>query len=137
MRVVSKPRPLILIAAASLAVGVVMLVPGPRVDAAPPLCDGKAATIVGTSGDDELTGTGGDDVIVGLGGDDRIVGGAGNDTLCGFNGDDTLIGGEGDDVIFGGGGSDWIAHGIAPTAVKVNLAAGTVVGWGSRHTPVN
>ena len=109
----------------------VMLVPGPRVDAAPPLCDGKPATIVGTTGNDVLTGTDGDDVIVGLGGDDRLIGGAGSDTLCGFNGDDTLIGGEGDDVIFGGNGSDWVAHGMAPAAVEVDLAAGTVTGWGS------
>ena len=131
MRVVSRPKPLTLIAAVSLAVGAVMFVPRPLLHAAPPMCDGRPATIVGTTGDDELTGTGGDDVIVGLGGDDRLLGGAGNDALCGFNGDDTLIGGEGDDVIFGGNGSDWIAHGMAPTAVDVDLAAGTATGWGS------
>jgi Ca2+-binding RTX toxin-like protein len=37
-------------------------------------CDGKAATMVGTPGDDLLVGTSGVDVIVGLGGDDTITG---------------------------------------------------------------
>jgi hypothetical protein len=37
-------------------------------EAAPPLCSGATATIVGTEGDDVLTGTPGPDVIAGLGG---------------------------------------------------------------------
>jgi hypothetical protein len=75
-----------------LLVGVVMI-PSAAVDAAPPMCDGKPATIVGTTGDDVLRGTDGDDVIVGRGGSDRLVGRGGNDALCGGNGDDVLVGG--------------------------------------------
>ncbi len=69
-------------------------------------CDGRTATIVGTSGNDHLHGTPGDDVIVGLGGDDRIRGGGGDDVLCGGGGDDRLIGGRGDDTLLGQAGSD-------------------------------
>ncbi len=50
--------------------------------AAVPTCFGRAATIVGTDGDDVLTGTEGDDVIVGLGGTDTIIPRAGDDRVC-------------------------------------------------------
>ena len=69
-------------------------------------CDGMAATIVGTSGDDVLTGTNGYDVIVGLGGNDRIDGRNHPDVICAGNGNDTVIGGGGDDRIYGGEGND-------------------------------
>jgi RTX calcium-binding nonapeptide repeat (4 copies) len=45
-----------------------------RLQAAPPTCDGRVATIVGTEGNDTINGTAGRDVIVGLGGDDTIYG---------------------------------------------------------------
>ncbi len=67
-------------------------------------CRGRAATIIGTSGDDRIDGTRGDDVIVGLGGDDKIHGAAGNDVICGGSGDDKLNGQGGDDVVDGGSG---------------------------------
>jgi RTX calcium-binding nonapeptide repeat (4 copies) len=103
-----------------------------------PTCQGKAATIVGTWGDDELTGTYREDVIVGLGGADvirardggdtvcggggndtvyadwgadRVVGNTGNDTLNGYYGDDTLDGGAGLDSLNGGGGTDICVRG--------------------------
>ena len=96
-----------------------------------PSCEGKAATIVGTSGDDTLIGTNGDDVIVGLEGNDQIEGGAGHDILCGSQGDDTLIGGTGNDTLRGGYGSDWASYGKAPGAVIVDLVAKTVTGHGT------
>jgi Ca2+-binding RTX toxin-like protein len=81
-----------------------------------PTCDESRATIMGTSGDDQIVGTPGPDVIVGLGGDDVITGAAGSDTICGDgggddrvtvdDGDDTLTGGDGDDVLIGQGGND-------------------------------
>ena len=91
-------------------------------------CDGKAATIVGTPGDDVVRGTDGDDVIVALGGDDRVIAGSGNDTICGNEGDDTLVGGLGFDVILGGYGSDTVGYGNAGARVRVDLAAGTASG---------
>jgi Ca2+-binding RTX toxin-like protein len=78
-----------------------------------PTCDGKAATIVGTDGDDELNGTPGDDVIVGLGGSDTINGLAGNDTICAGDGDDVVYGDRGEDVVYGGPGNDELRGGLA------------------------
>ncbi len=66
------------------------------------LCDGRAATIVGTAGDDVLQGTAAADVIAGLGGNDQIRGGAGDDVICGGDGADTLRGEAGDDVLLAG-----------------------------------
>ncbi len=76
--------------------------------AAPPkaMCDGLEATIVGTTGNDDLSGTSGFDVIAGLGGHDIIAGGGGDDVICGGAGNDLLLGGPGLDRIFGGGGND-------------------------------
>jgi Ca2+-binding RTX toxin-like protein len=56
--------------------------------AAAPTCRGFAATIVGTSGSDEINGTNGRDVIVGLGGHDEIDGRGGNDVICAGAGND-------------------------------------------------
>ncbi|MBT0995757.1 S8 family serine peptidase [Cellulomonas sp. DKR-3] len=74
----------------------------------PPTCQGVAATMVGTPGNDTLTGTAGNDVIVAGAGDDVIRGLAGNDRICGDAGADSILGGEGDDVVFGGSGADTI-----------------------------
>jgi Ca2+-binding RTX toxin-like protein len=65
-------------------------------------CAGVPATIVGTTGDDELAGTAGDDVIVALDGNDTIDAGAGNDLVCADAGADWLTGGAGDDRLYGG-----------------------------------
>ena len=54
-----------------------------RPEQAETTCFGEPATIVGTSGDDNLTGTANNDVIVGLAGDDFIDGLDGDDKLCG------------------------------------------------------
>jgi hypothetical protein len=79
------------------------------------MCNGLAATIIGTAGDDTLVGTAGADVIVGLAGNDILSGGDGADSICGGDGgddisggagDDVLIGDDGDDVLMGGSGSD-------------------------------
>lgn len=89
--------------AAATCLAATVLAPGPATGhAALATCDGRAVTIVGTDGDDELTGTPGDDVITGLGGQDTIDGGGGNDVLCGDAGADTVVGGPGSDRLFGG-----------------------------------
>lgn len=72
------------------------------------VCDGRRATIVGTSGDDTLSGTEGVDVIAALQGDDTILGNGGDDIICGGIGNDVLIGGQGFDVLFGAQGNDII-----------------------------
>ena len=113
-----------------LMVGMLLVIPGSVATAAPQLCGGMPATIIGTPGDDVLKGTESDDVIIGLAGNDRLVGLGGNDTICGKDGDDILVGGPGDDVLLGGDGSDWAAFGDAP-AVEVDLSLGTATGWGS------
>jgi Ca2+-binding RTX toxin-like protein len=105
--------------------------------AAPVMCQGEVATIVGTPGDDTLTGTTAPDVIAGLGGDDTIESGGGFDRICGGQGADTisadpastnyvfLDGGRGDDHLtsavhfahFDGGPGDDVesSSGKAPT----------------------
>jgi Ca2+-binding RTX toxin-like protein len=86
---------------------VVALVPlSPAAAKKPTSCDGLAATVVGTNGDDTLVGTPAADVIVGLGGDDTISGGLGDDVICGGSGDDRLSGQGDDDRLFGQSGND-------------------------------
>jgi hypothetical protein len=76
-----------------------------------PTCNGKAATIPGTSAGELIVGTSGDDVIVGNGGQDQIFGLAGNDTICGGQDDDMINGGKGRDYIDAGRGQDTILGG--------------------------
>jgi Ca2+-binding RTX toxin-like protein len=71
-----------------------------------PLCHGKRATIVGTSGNDVIHGTNGSDVIWAGAGNDVVYGGLGNDTICGGPGNDLIHGGRGNDLLDGGSGTD-------------------------------
>ncbi len=75
------------------------------------MCNGMAATIIGTAGDDTISGTAGDDVIDGLAGNDIISGGDGADTICGGDGGDDISGDAGDDVLIGDGGDDVLMGG--------------------------
>jgi M6 family metalloprotease-like protein len=74
-------------------------------------CNGLHATILGTTGDDNLIGTDQDDVIMGLEGNDTIYGMGGNDTLCGGHGNDIIEGEKGDDSLFGNVGDDSLTGG--------------------------
>ena len=85
-----------------------------------PTCNGLAATIIGTPGDDVIVGTNKTDVIVSFGGNDTIFGGNGDDVICsgygndvvdGGNGKDYIDAGEGDDVVNGGNAKDVIFGG--------------------------
>ena len=78
---------------------------------AAPGCFGHPATIVGTSGHDELVGTEGRDVIVGRGGEDRISARGGRDLICGGALTDFVEGGAGNDRIKGGTGDDFVKSG--------------------------
>jgi Ca2+-binding RTX toxin-like protein len=90
--------PIILTLVSSAAVALPMT----PANAAPTLCDGKVATVVGTPGNDVLHGTPERDVIAGLGGNDRVLAGDGNDVICGGDGADRLFGEDGNDVLFAG-----------------------------------
>jgi Ca2+-binding RTX toxin-like protein len=92
--------------------------------ASPPMCFGKAATEVGTNGDDVINGTAGPDVLVGLDGHDTIRGFGGNDRICGAGGIDLLLGGGGDDHIDGGAGNETGMFAIAGRAGSDTLLGG-------------
>ncbi len=86
--------------------------------AAPPKCDGQAATITGSNTSEAIVGTDGADVIVALGGNDIIRGRGGADIICGDAGNDRIYGQAGKDRLFGktdgdelygGGGADLLA----------------------------
>jgi Ca2+-binding RTX toxin-like protein len=74
-------------------------------------CGGRAATIVGTPGDDVLVGTDAADVVVALAGDDSVDGLGGDDILCGGEGFDVLLGGDGNDRLLGGLGAAVLSGG--------------------------
>jgi hypothetical protein len=74
-------------------------------------CNGKKATLIGSSSKDNIKATGKRDVIVAFGGNDTVNGGGGNDLICGNGGKDKLIGGKGKDVLVGGAGPDKLLGG--------------------------
>lgn len=76
-----------------------------------PKCRGHLATIVGTSGNDDIAGTAGVDVVVALAGADDVHLGDGNDIACGGRGSDHIFGDPGDDEIHGQRGRDVIDGG--------------------------
>ena len=69
-------------------------------------CLGKAVTITGTEGDDEIVTTADQDVILALGGDDTVHAKGGDDYVCAGEGADVVKGGGGYDEIDGGSGED-------------------------------
>lgn len=73
-----------------------------------PTCEGRPATIVGTSGDDALAGTDRVDVIVARGGDDSVAGRGGADVICAGLGNDAVQPGPGEDVVRSGPDRDWV-----------------------------
>lgn len=114
----------------------------------------------GTPHDDVIAGLGGNDVLEGVGGNDIICGGPGHDSLEGGADDDRLFGDEGRDQFFPGDGNDESIAGQgashlfvwsegddsyqgnesgsnvidfygAPSAVEVDLGAGTATGMGA------
>ena len=70
-------------------------------------CEGFAATVVGTNGDDtSLPATAQKDVVHLLEGEDTYDGLQGDDVICGGGNDDVIDGGRGKDTIDGGAGTD-------------------------------
>lgn len=95
-----------------LATTVASLAVGPQRAAAAAMCGGKAATIVGTAGDDALRGTSASDVVWLGGGDDSFYGYEGDDLICGGAGNDSIYGDDGNDQMWGGAGIDKILPGL-------------------------
>ncbi|MGH2693231.1 MAG: calcium-binding protein [Actinomycetota bacterium] len=98
-----RSRPFALVTGLSVCVLSAGVLPAAQ---AAPMCFGRAATVVGTAGNDDLEGTARRDVIVGKGGNDTINARDGNDLVCAGDGRDEVFGGGGDDRLKGGGGSD-------------------------------
>jgi Tol biopolymer transport system component len=84
----------------------------------PPLCQGRASTIVGTGGPDTIKGTRRADVISSLGGNDKVKAGGGKDLVCGGRGKDVLNGGKGNDRLFGQKGKDILRGGPGRDILK-------------------
>jgi Ca2+-binding RTX toxin-like protein len=93
-------------------------------------CAGRAATHLGTPGDDVLVGTGADETFLGLGGNDKITGRGGNDTICAGPGKDTVRGKSGKDRIFGEGGGDVLKGGGGKDTVKGGPGRDRLAGQG-------
>ncbi len=93
-------------------------------------CNGKTATIVGTTSADNIIGTSGNDVIQARAGDDYVRGG--DDDLCGGPGNDTVIGDSGRDKVTGGDGNDFVRGGAGNDTVDGNTGTNTV--WGDSGT---
>jgi Ca2+-binding RTX toxin-like protein len=93
-------------------------------------CAGRAATHLGTPGDDVLVGTGADETFLGLGGNDKITGRGGNDTVCAGPGKDTVRGKSGKDRIFGEGGGDVLKGGGGKDTVKGGPGRDRLAGQG-------
>jgi Ca2+-binding RTX toxin-like protein len=108
-----------------------------RADAADFRCDGRAATLVGTSGDDLLTGTAGNDVIVGRGGVDTIDGKSGQDVICGGRGRDLIDGGPDDDRVYGGSARDRLSGGPGDDHLTGGMGAGNLFDPGPGDDTMN
>jgi len=85
----------------------------------------------GGAGNDTLAGI---ETLIGSGFDDELAGGDSADSLSGGAGSDELVAGLGDDRLTGGPGIDTIDFSEAPTAVTVDLAAGTASGGAGADT---
>jgi Ca2+-binding RTX toxin-like protein len=99
-----------------------------------PLCDGKAATIVGQPGQVAVRGTQGADVIVALDPGVRIDGRGGDDTICAGDGDNIINGGAGNDWINGGAGTNTIDFGAGDNTAYAGAGDDTILGGTGNDT---
>jgi uncharacterized repeat protein (TIGR01451 family) len=105
---------------------------------AAPTCKGKAATLIGTAGDDRgagaLIGTSRRDVILALAGNDEVSGRGGKDLICAGPGDDEVKGGAKADQAFGGGGRDRLNGGGGGDALGGQGGADKLIGGNGADT---
>jgi Ca2+-binding RTX toxin-like protein len=109
-----RPRWLAIISAVVVVVALGVARPPAQANAATiqvATCEGVAADIVGTAGDDNMDGTAAGDTISLLQGNDMSDGLGGNDRVCGDVGMDMVAGGSGNDRVFGGVGMDMVEGG--------------------------
>ena len=99
-----------------------------------PLCNGKAATIVGQPGETAIRGTQGPDVIVALEDGVRVDGRGGDDTICTAGGDNIINGGAGDDWINGGEGNNTIDGGSGNNTMSAGSGNDTILGGSGNDT---
>jgi Ca2+-binding RTX toxin-like protein len=99
-----------------------------------PTCNGKPATIVGTTGVDVITGTSAADVIVTGHGRDWITAGAGNDTICTGPGRDVIRSGTGNDTINAGPARDILLGGTGNDTLNGSTGNDILVGAGGNDT---
>jgi hypothetical protein len=106
-------------------------------------CDGRPATIVGTSRGEVLRGTAGADVIVGGGGRDVVRGQGGDDVICVGDQDSTVHGGPGNDRILAGdghhrlhgdGGDDHLQAGNGNNLLEGDGGADTLIAGSGSNT---
>ena len=83
----------------------------------PPICQGREATIVATSGQPTF-GTEGSDVIVGTAGPDEIRASGGDDLVCSLEGADEVRAGAGEDSVETGAEADTARGGAGSDAIS-------------------
>lgn len=110
------------------------------------LCNGRLATVFGTSGSaeadviigtggvDQISAGGGDDIICARGGADQIDAGAGNDFINAGWGSDVIRSGGGDDVVLAGPGLDDVEAGSGNDIVRGGRGGDRLVGNGGNDT---
>jgi Ca2+-binding RTX toxin-like protein len=117
----------IILVALSLGVG--------QAAATDPECFGQPATILGTTGPDEIHGTEGDDVIYADAGNDVVYGYGGTDRICGGPDIDAINGGAGNDFLDGNDGlADQAQYWSAPARVIASLPNQYADGGDGRDT---
>ena len=97
-------------------------------------CAGYLATIVGTSGDDDLVGTSGPDVIATYAGNDTVAGAGGDDIVCAGTGNDRVTGGAGPDRVIGGRGTDEVIGNAGVDRLEGGLGRDTCRGGPGQDT---
>lgn len=92
------------------------------------LCNGRIATLLGTSGDDKINGTPGPDVVVSFGGNDIINTFGGKDVICSGSGNDIINAGADADEVRAGTGDDTIDAGDGPDRIYAGSGDDSVLG---------
>ena len=103
-------------------------VPEPPNPPKPVTCAGVTATIIGTSGIDQLEGTAGRDVVAAFGGADQISTLSGRDLVCAGRGNDFVLAGADNDRVLGGPGSDRVVGRGGSDLLKGNTGNDTLKG---------